>query len=208
MIWSGWGAPEWRDCHDEGDSMYKVGFIGRYLPGIDAATGRARWEGQHAQLTAAVPGVLKYRLNFPTQNVVLLGVTDDPTRFSGYACIWFADEEAFHAVLASPEWATVAADAAEFLDIDYMVSMSAPVEENVVIDGPEGPFKAVWICRFQDDIRADAGKTAEAHAYWKRTHGSHYGVQVPGIGRYVQNHNVGTLIDAPCEMDGFSECWF
>ena len=188
--------------------MYKVGFIGRFLPNVDAAEGRARWEGPHARLTATVPGIVKYRLNFPTQNVVLLGVTDEPTRFGGYACIWFADEAAFHAAMASPEWAAVTADAAEFLDVDYVLSMSAPVEENVVIDGPEGPFKAVWICRFQDEIRASAEKTADAHAYWKRTHGSHYGAQVPGIGRYVQNHNIGNLTDSQCEMDGFSECWF
>jgi uncharacterized protein (TIGR02118 family) len=94
------------------------------------------------------------------------------------------------------------------LDIEYSLSMSAVVEENVVIDGPEGPFKAVWICRFKDEIRADPAKTAEAHAYWKRTHGSHYGVQVPGIGRYVQNHNVAPIGEAPPEFDGFSECWF
>ena len=188
--------------------MLKVGLIGRYLPGVDPGAGRARWEGPHAALTAAVPGVVKYRLNFPTQNVVLLGVTDDPTRFSGYACIWFADESAFRAALTSPEWAAVVADAAEFLDIDYSLSMSAVVEENVVIDGPEGPFKAVWICRFQDEIRADPAKTDEAHAYWKRTHGSHYGVEVPGIGRYVQNHNVAPIGDAQPEFDGFSECWF
>ena len=142
--------------------MFKVGFIGRYLPDVDAATGRARWAGPHAELTAAVPGVVKYRLNFPTQNVVLLGVTDEPTRFSGYACIWFADESAFEEALASSEWAAVAADAAEFLDVEYMLPMSAVVEENVVIDGPEGPFKAVWICRFRDEIRVDAGRTADA----------------------------------------------
>ena len=188
--------------------MFKLGFIGRYLPGIDAAAGRARWQGPHARLTAGVPGVVKYRLNFPTQNVVLLGVTDAPNKFSGYACMWFADESAFQAAMASPEWAAVAADAAEFLDMDYTLSMAAVVEENVVIDGPEGPFKAVWICRFKDDIRADPDKTADAHAYWKRTHGSHYGVQVPGISRYVQNHNVASLTDAQPEFDGFSECWF
>ncbi len=188
--------------------MYKVGFIGRYLPGIDAAAGRAQWAGPHAHLTAAVPGVVKYRLNFATQNVVLLGVTDDPTRFSGYACIWFEDESTFHAALASPEWAAVVADAGEFLDLDYTISMSAAVEENVVIDGPEGPFKAVWICRFQDEIRADADKTAEAHAYWKRTHGNRYGVQVPGIDRYIQNHNVASITGDQPEFDGFSECWF
>ena len=188
--------------------MFKVGLIGRYLPGIDAAAGRARWQGPHARLTAGVPGVVKYRLNFPTQNVVLLGVTDAPNKFSGYACIWFADESAFQAAMASPEWAAVAADAAEFLDMDYTLSMAAVVEENVVIDGPEGPFKAVWICRFKDDIRADPDKTADAHAYWKLTHGSHYGVQVPGISRYVQNHNVASLTDAQPEFDGFSECWF
>ena len=32
--------------------MYKVGLIGRYLPGTDAESGRARWQGPHAALLA------------------------------------------------------------------------------------------------------------------------------------------------------------
>jgi uncharacterized protein (TIGR02118 family) len=188
--------------------MHKVGFIGRYLPGVSKADGRAHWEGQHAAITAAVPGIVKYRLNFATANLGLVDVNDDPTRFDGYACIWFADQAAFDSAMQSPEWGAVVADAAEFLDVDFTLSMASAVEENVVIDGPEGPFKAVWVCRFKDEIRAEESKTAQAHAYWKGTHGSHYGVKVPGIDRYVQNHNTASITGNPPEFDGFSECWF
>ncbi len=57
-----------------------------------------------------------------------------------------------------------------------------------IIDGGEGPFKTVWFVRFKPEVRADPGRARAAHAYWISTHGGHYGVKVPGISRYVQNH--------------------
>jgi uncharacterized protein (TIGR02118 family) len=75
-------------------------------------------------------------------------------------------------------------------------------------DRIEGPFKAVWVCRFKDEIRADPAETDRAHDYWKGTHGGAYGIRVPGIGRYVQNHNVASITGDQPEFDGFSECWF
>jgi uncharacterized protein (TIGR02118 family) len=138
----------------------------------------------------------------------MVGTTDDPTKFDGYACMWFADKAAFEAAAATPEWEAMIADAAEFLDIPWTLSMSSAVEENLVIDGEMGPFKAVWICRFKEEIRASAEKTAEAHEYWKRTHGGAYGVKVPGIDVYIQNHNTEPLGDEVPAFDGFSECWF
>ncbi len=187
--------------------MYKLGVVWRYKIGFDRAEARARWAA-HAKLTAAIPGLDKYTINFALDKLGLLGIDVEQTKFDGYACLWFADQAAFEAARHTPEWAAGMFDSDEFLDNTWIAGMGAVVEENVVIDGPEGPFKAVWICRFNDEIRADAAKTAEAHEYWKRTHGGAYGVEVPGIGRYVQNHNVAPLNDAQPGFDGFSECWF
>ena len=56
-----------------------------------------------------------------------------------------------------------------------------------------GPFKAVWVVRFKDEIRSDPARTREAHEHWIETHGGRFGRDVRGIGRYVQNHCVAPL---------------
>jgi hypothetical protein len=92
--------------------------------------------------------------------------------------------------------------------------MSAAVEESVIVDGPEGPFKTAWIMRFPEEVRADPNRLREAHDRWISTHGGHFGVRVPGIGRYVQNHVIeAAAVDGPTDaitpaFDGYSECWF
>jgi hypothetical protein len=92
--------------------------------------------------------------------------------------------------------------------MEKVAPLTAAVEERTIIDGPTGPFKAVWFVRFKDEIRADEERSREAHDYWTGTHGGAFGVAVPGIGRYVQNHVVEPVGDVPLGFDGFSECWF
>ena len=83
-----------------------------------------------------------------------------------------------------------------------------------IIDGPERPFKTVWFVRFKPEVRADPQRRRDAHDRWIASHGGQFGVQVPGISRYVQNHvvtaidNVGENDEIPMEYDGYSECWF
>ncbi|HSB87870.1 MAG TPA: EthD family reductase, partial [Ilumatobacteraceae bacterium] len=92
---------------------------------------------------------------------------------------------------------------------DPTSSLTAAVEEKLIIDGPVGPFKAVWFVQFTADIRNDPQRTREAHEYWTRTHGGAFGVRVPGIDRYVQNHVVAPVTEGvELGYDGFSECWF
>ena len=190
------------------ETMYKIASIGRFQPGTAKPDGRARWTGPHGALGAAVPGIERYVQSHSTETLGLLGPTDARPAFDGYACLWFADRQAFDASVATPEWAALAADSGTLLDGDWTASMSAAVDERTIIDGPMGPFKAVWIVRFKDEIRADPERVREAHEYWTRTHGGAYGVKVPGIDRYVQNHVVEPLGDRLPEFDGFSECWF
>lgn len=188
--------------------MYKIARIGRYAPGVSKEDGRRRWSGPVAALGAAVPGVERYVQSHSTQSLGLLGVNDDPPKFDGYACVWFTDRDAYTASTATAEWEALAASANELFDVDWMSSMSAAVDERTIIDGPMGPFKAVWIVRFKDEIRADPGRVRDAHEYWTRTHGGAFGVKVPGIDRYVQNHVIEPMGDQVPEFDGFSECWF
>jgi uncharacterized protein (TIGR02118 family) len=92
--------------------------------------------------------------------------------------------------------------------------MCAVLDERTIVDGDYGPFKAVWVVRFKDEIRSDPERAREAHDHWIETHGSRFGRDVPGIGRYVQNHCVAPLgqegADPRGELlfDGHSECWF
>ncbi len=122
--------------------------------------------------------------------------------------MWFDDQAAFEAAGASDQWRAVVADADEFLDVAWTLSMAAPVEENLVIGGPEGPFKVGYVCRFIDPIRADPARSDESHDYWKQTHGGAFGIKVPGIDRYLQNHVSGSITGEQPEFDGLSECWF
>jgi uncharacterized protein (TIGR02118 family) len=189
--------------------MYKVVWTVRFAAGTDVDEGRRRWSDGHAELARAVPGIERYVQDHATASLGLVGVNPDRPAFDGYGCMWFTDRDAFLAARGTPEWTALAADAGTLFDIEAMASMNAAVDERTIIEGPSGPFKAVWYVRFTDEIRADADRTREAHAYWTGTHGGAYGVKVPGIDRYVQNHVVGLLDeDDHLGFDGFSECWF
>jgi uncharacterized protein (TIGR02118 family) len=139
----------------------------------------------------------------------LVGVHDSPPAFDGYACVWFPDRSTFQSSAASPQWSATQADSSSLFDPDSPQSMTAAVEEHVIIDGPMGPFKAVWFVQFTTEIRADANLTHEANQYWTRTHGRAFGARVPGIDRYVQNHVVEPINNGVKPgFGGFSECWF
>ena len=105
------------------------------------------------------------------------------------------------------------ADGPNLFDMDYFWGMSAILDERTIIDGDIGPFKTVWVCASRRRS-ARSRPTREAHEYWIGTHGGQFGIEVPGISRYVQNHCVAPLgvegADDSLELqfDGFSECWF
>ena len=63
--------------------------------------------------------------------------------------------------------AIMQADSSSLFVADPRQSMTAAVMEHLIIDGPEGPFKAVWFVQFNKEIRADANPTHEAHQYWR-----------------------------------------
>ena len=119
--------------------------------------------------------------------------SDVPLGFDGYSSCWFADEESYAEALQTPEWADIAADSPNVFDSDSFRGMCAVLDERTIVDGDYGPFKAVWVVRFKDEIRSDPARTREAHEHWIETHGGRFGRDVPGIGRYVQNHCVAAL---------------
>jgi hypothetical protein len=189
--------------------VYKIAEVARFAPTVDHTAGRDRWRGSHAALGAEVPGVDRYVQNLATASLGLVGIHDSRPAFDGYACVWFPDRSTFQSSLASPQWSAMQTDSSSLFDSDSSQSMTASVEEHVIIDGPMGPFKAVWFVQFTREIRANPNLTHEAHLYWTRTHGGAFGVRVPGIDRYVQNHVAGPISNGVKPgFDGFSECWF
>jgi uncharacterized protein (TIGR02118 family) len=181
----------------------------RVAPGVERRAGLDHWTGPHAQLSRAVPGVRRYVQNVASAALHLVGIDpDQPTAFDGYACVWFDDRASYEAARSSPAWAAMADDAAAMFDSTFAATTFAEVDERLIVDGPTGPVKTVWFCRFPDDVRQDAARTAASSQYWTATHGRVFGVKVPGIGRYLQNHVVEPDPARRPVFDGFSECWF
>ncbi len=193
--------------------MYKVVWVARFRAGMGREDACRHWAGIHGPLGAKVPGIEQYVQNHVASSLGAVAVNDEEPAFDGYSCCWYTDRDAFEASLKTPEWAAIGEDSPNLFDDSRWAGWSASLDERLIIDGPEGPFKTVWFVRFKPDVRADAARTREAHEYWISTHGGFFGVKVPGISRYVQNHLVAAIdnvgeTDEQMEFDGFSECWF
>ena len=194
--------------------MYKVVWFARFLDGMDKQEARRRWRDVHGPLGRAVPQVEGYVQSHAVQALGPIDESQVALGFDGYACCWFADEESYAAALRAPEWSAISAGSAKLFEPGSFVGMCAVLDERTIVEGDRGPFKTVWVVRFKDEIRRDPARTREAHDYWIETHGGRFGRDVPGIGRYVQNHCLAPLgaegADESGELhfDGFSECWF
>jgi uncharacterized protein (TIGR02118 family) len=182
--------------------MYKVVWFARFPQGMAKDEARRYWAEHHAPLSLR-SGIERYVQNHVSGPPPTVGgVAVEETHFDGYSLGWWSDREAYDATMASPEWKAVEADGVNVFDMTWLEGMSAQVREHVVIDGPQSPFKVVWVCRLQPGMDPAAG-----HAHWENVHGPIF--KSLDIDRYVQNHVVGPLPggDEP-GFDGFSECWF
>ena len=194
--------------------MYKVVWFARFREGMAREDARRHWREVHGPLGLKVPQIKAYVQSHAVEALGPAGASDVTLGFDGYSCCWFADEESYGAALRMPEWGAIAADSPKLFELDSFQGMCAVLDERTIVDGDYGPFKAVWVVRFKDEIRSDPARTREAHEYWIETHGGRFGRDVPGIGRYVQNHCIAALgaegADSTGELlfDGFSECWF
>jgi len=194
--------------------MYKVVWVARFRDGISREDARRHWSEVHAPLGRQVSEIECYVQSHVLSALGPLGVSDAPAAFDGYSCCWYRDRDSFEESLRTPEWAALGVDSPNLFDDSRWDGSSASLDARTIIDGPLAAFKTVWFVRFRADVRADRERSREAHEYWIAKHGGHFGAQVPGITRYVQNH-VLSAIDAEGEtdgaamdFDGFSECWF
>ena len=194
--------------------MYKVVWVARFGSDVSAADARRHWTTVHGPLAVRVKGIERYVQSHVVSSLGPVAPSDEPAAFDGYSCCWYGDREAFEASLRSPEWAAIGEDSPHLFDDSRWDGWSASLDRRLIIDGEEAPYKTVWFVRFKPDVRRDPARTREAHEYWIAQHGGHFGIRVPGIGRYVQNHVISPIDatgengDINMDFDGFSECWF
>jgi uncharacterized protein (TIGR02118 family) len=96
-------------------------------PQVNIEEALAHWRTGHAELVRAVPGLRRY-----VQNHCVTGPVGDAGAerpYAGLGEIWFDDMAAAEAAMATPEWRTVIADAATFMDTDHIAAAWA--EEHV-----------------------------------------------------------------------------
>jgi uncharacterized protein (TIGR02118 family) len=94
---------------------------------VDAQDALAHWRSHHAELVRAVPGLRRYVQNYCT--VGPSGDAGERPAWTGLGEVWFDDESAAHAAMATPEWRTVMEDAATFMDLQRITATWA--EERV-----------------------------------------------------------------------------
>jgi uncharacterized protein (TIGR02118 family) len=194
--------------------VYNVVWFARFRAGMAREDARRHWREVHAPLALRASQITAYVQSHAVAPLGPDGVGDGALGFDGYSSCWFVDEETYLELLRSQEWEAVREDSPNIFDSDWFDGMCAVLDQRTIVAGDYGPFKAVWVVRFKDEIRGDPARTREAHEYWVATHGEDLGRKVPGIGRYVQNHCVAALgeqgADPGVELrfDGYSECWF
>jgi uncharacterized protein (TIGR02118 family) len=180
--------------------MYKLAGFLRYRPELDKVEAARYWREVHGPLVATIPGLLRY-----VQSDVLdlfpedVGPAAPDPPFECYVAHWYPDRDALAAAMESSQWAAVMEDGARIIDVD--TAIMGPVDERVLNDGPQGPYKTLGIAHFPADMAR-----AEASDYWTEVHGP-LTLEAGGFVRYVQNHTIPDP-DWNLDLDGFAEHWY
>jgi len=156
--------------------MIKVCELVWRRPDLELEAFRAYWRDVHGPIVAAIPGIRRYVQSHP----LLGGYKKGPLAFDGLAEIWVDDKDALRAMATTPEFAAAKADEPNFIDTDRLVELV--VDDVVLKQGPEAPFKSVVLVRMKPDLDPEW-----AHRYWLEVHGP-LGAAIPQVRRYVQSH--------------------
>ncbi len=105
--------------------MFKVMFVLYERSGVDRDEALRYWRTEHADIVRKVPGVQRYVQNHAVAS------PESPVPFLGVAELVFADQEAFGAAAAAPEFGAAVADVANFADETRLPTAFA--EEVVVV---------------------------------------------------------------------------
>ena len=106
--------------------MIKMVFLVHRRPDLSAEEFSKYWREKHAAIAKTLPGLRKYIQNHsePAPD----GIAPP---YDGFAEMWFDDEEALDAALATDEGKATVADTANFINLESMLTFSVE-EVNVV----------------------------------------------------------------------------
>jgi len=105
--------------------VLKVTFVLYEKSGLDRASALRYWRDTHGPIDAKIPGLQRY----VQQHAV--GAPEGDPPFLGVATLSFADQDAFGAATASPEFAAALADLDNFADAQRLPT--AFIEEFVIV---------------------------------------------------------------------------
>ena len=160
----------------------------------------AHWQGPHARLVAALPGLRRY----VQSQTLASGYRNRTPAIDGMAELWFDDTNALRVVAASPQLRAVLADEAHFID---PATRREIVTEDVVIKGgpmPPDGVKNIELVLRRPDLTPEA-----FHRHWQLVHGP-LGASIPQVLRYVQSHTrlAAYRNDSEPDLDGVALTWF
>jgi uncharacterized protein (TIGR02118 family) len=173
--------------------------------GLTAEQFRAHWYPQHADILRRVwPQARGYVQN----SWIRPGAHDirppGPHRLDGVVQLWFDDQAALAASVASPGGAELFADGALFID----GVTTFLVEERVPKEGVRGPVKRLSLIRAKPGVGP-----ADFRRMWCEDHPETVAKGLPRATRYVQNLVVDAqhshvLASGGHAVDGFVEIWW
>ena len=172
----------------------------KYRADQPAETCQRYWIEQHAPMALELAGLKAYR-----QSHRVAGEDDfGNAPYDGFGSLWFDDEAAARAALASPQMAAIRADAAHFADPSSARQILA--REVVLRDAP-APDDALKLITF--NYRKPGLSPQEFRDYWEHEHGQLVLSNFAALGRYVQNHALPSSYEAGAEpdFDGVLEAW-
>ena len=172
----------------------------RYRADLSKEACQQYWTGQHARMVPGIPGLKHYVQSHRVEGEEDIG--DAP--YDGYASLWFEDEAAARAALASPHMAEVRADAQNFTDV---ASTRQILAREVVMRDVPGDENGLKLITF--NCRQPALSPQAFQDYWENQHGQLVLRNLAAMRRYVQNHAVLGSYDAGAEpdFDGMLEGW-
>ena len=160
----------------------------------------AHWQGPHARLVAALPGLRRY----VQSQTLASGYRNRTPAIDGMAELWFDDTNALRVVAASPQLRAVLADEANF--IDPATRREIVTEDVVIKDGPIPPegVKNIELVLRRPDLSPEA-----FHRHWEVVHGP-LGGSIPQVLRYVQSHTrlAAYRNGSEPDLDGVALTWF
>jgi len=164
----------------------------------------AHWQGPHADLAKALPGLRRYVQNPAHPSAYARG--REP-RYDGVAETWFDDPAALRTVGSSAAYAAILTDEERFMAVPPRhVAMT---NERTMVDGEPTGSGAEVVKQFSFVKRRPDLSVEQFRDYWWDVHGR-LAVGMPGLLRYVQCVTTDGIYrsGAEPEADGVTVVWF